>query len=173
MPLIFETGDVLNSGEKLVIHGCNCFCTMGGGIARQVNNERPNAWAIDQATLYGSKNKLGTFTYALDSQGITVNAYTQYGYSRSGVSVDYQAVTQAMRSIISYFGQTFNITRFAMPRIGCGLAGGEWNLIEAILLAILTQNPDVTFVVYDFAEAPVPPSTPPDYRQMFTFDEDN
>jgi O-acetyl-ADP-ribose deacetylase (regulator of RNase III) len=170
MPLIFEKGDVLNSGEDLVIHGCNCFCTMGGGIARQVSTERPNAWAIDQATLSGSKNKLGTFTYAMDSQGITVNAYTQYGYSRSGVSVDYGAVEDCMRSIVTYFGKAFNFTRFAMPRIGCGLAGGDWNVIEDILEQVLLSNPDVTFVVYDFQDAPVPPTTPPDYRKLFTFD---
>jgi O-acetyl-ADP-ribose deacetylase (regulator of RNase III) len=36
-----------------------------------------------------------------------------------------------------------------MPRIGCGLAGGRWELIEAIIVRKLTNN-DIPVTVYDY-----------------------
>ena len=36
-----------------------------------------------------------------------------------------------------------------MPRIGCGLAGGKWELIEPIILETLSEN-DIPVTVYDF-----------------------
>jgi hypothetical protein len=34
-----------------------------------------------------------------------------------------------------------------MPRIGCGLAGGEWSKVEEIINRVM---PDVDVYVYDF-----------------------
>ena len=37
-----------------------------------------------------------------------------------------------------------------LPRIGVGLAGGEWARIEPLLLAMLAAAPSVEAFVYDF-----------------------
>jgi hypothetical protein len=36
-----------------------------------------------------------------------------------------------------------------MPRIGCGLAGGKWELIEPIIVRTLSEH-DIAVTVYDF-----------------------
>ena len=36
-----------------------------------------------------------------------------------------------------------------MPRIGCGLAGGKWEVIEPIILKTLSAN-ELEVTVYDF-----------------------
>jgi O-acetyl-ADP-ribose deacetylase (regulator of RNase III) len=36
-----------------------------------------------------------------------------------------------------------------LPRIGCGLAGGKWQLIEPLILKTLCDK-DVSVTVYDF-----------------------
>jgi O-acetyl-ADP-ribose deacetylase (regulator of RNase III) len=36
-----------------------------------------------------------------------------------------------------------------MPRIGCGLAGGEWSKVEPIIIETLCKN-GVEVTVYDF-----------------------
>ena len=45
--------------------------------------------------------------------------------------------------------QSENNASVHMPRIGCGLAGGKWEMIEPIILQRLSNN-DVEVVVYDF-----------------------
>ena len=48
----------------IIAHGCNCFCTMGSGIAPQIAKAFPEAYDVDQKTVKGDKKKLGVFTEA-------------------------------------------------------------------------------------------------------------
>ena len=58
-----EKGDLLALARAgrfdVIVHGCNCFCAMGGGIARAIREEFPEAYAADLATLRGSRGRAG------------------------------------------------------------------------------------------------------------------
>lgn len=62
-------GDLLllgMSGEfDVIIHGCNCFNTMGAGIAKSMKTLFPEAYAADLTTERGAFEKLGTYTSAV------------------------------------------------------------------------------------------------------------
>ena len=93
-------GDLIKLAIKgdfdVIIHGCNCFCTMGAGIAKSIKTAFPEAYKADLETLKGDKEKLGNFSAAnikRNGQEITiVNAYTQYHYGGPGIKVDYNAI---------------------------------------------------------------------------------
>lgn len=53
---------IFKSGAGHLIHGCNCFHTMGAGIARQIVREFPQALETDKMTAYGDPDKLGTLS---------------------------------------------------------------------------------------------------------------
>lgn len=117
----------------VIVHGCNCQCRMARGIAATIKQLFPEADAADQATEKGSRSKLGGFSQAnivRDDRNFTViNAYTQFHWDGEGVLADYAAIRQAMKSLKAQFaGQ-----RIGYPKIGAGLAGGDWNVIEAII----------------------------------------
>ena len=143
--LIYKKGDVLNSDEEVVVHGCNCFKAMGAGIARQVREQCPNAYKADQDTLWGDKTKLGSFTVAVDNGMMVFNAYTQYRYTRDKVDVDYDAVHSALTEICQ---NTPQYDVIAMPKIGCGLAGGDWKIVSQILEDV-SEKYNKTFHVYE------------------------
>jgi O-acetyl-ADP-ribose deacetylase (regulator of RNase III) len=69
----YINGDVLNSGEPIVVHGCNCFNTMGSGIAKQVSIEYPEATIADYETVPGDVNKLGRYTSAIGKNGTRIS----------------------------------------------------------------------------------------------------
>ncbi len=50
-------GDLLeyakNETFDVIIHGCNCFCTMGAGIAKGIKTQFPEAYRADQRTRKG------------------------------------------------------------------------------------------------------------------------
>jgi O-acetyl-ADP-ribose deacetylase (regulator of RNase III) len=66
----------------MIVHGCNCFCTMGKGIALAIKQQFPEAYDADLRTAKGDRAKLGTITTAEierpPARFTVVNAYTQY-----------------------------------------------------------------------------------------------
>lgn len=117
----------------VIVHGCNCFCTMGRGIALAIKQAFPQAYKADLSTARGDHAKLGTFSCAqasVNGQTVTVvNAYTQYQYWGAGVKADYDAIRRVFRAIATQFKGS----RIGYPLIGAGLARGDWAIISAIL----------------------------------------
>ncbi len=142
-------GDLIALGEAgefdVIVHGCNCFCTMGAGIAKAIRARFPAAYEADLATEKGSAAKLGTFTYAEVSCGahrlVVANAYTQHHWRGRGVLLEYEALGRAFRAI----AEAFPRARVGYPLIGAGLAGGDWTRIAQIIDAEL-EGRDHTLV---------------------------
>lgn len=113
----------------IIVHGCNCFNTMGSGIAKAIREAYPGAWTIDQETTKGDRNKLGSYTYVY-YKPIVVNAYTQFDYGRDGKDrFEYDAFDLILQKLKFQFPKL----RYGMPYIGCGLAGGnESRIVDAI-----------------------------------------
>lgn len=129
----------------VIVHGSNCFCTMGAGIAKSIKQNFPQAYQADMRTRKGDKKKLGTCTYAtiVPFNLIVINAYTQYDYRGRGVKVDYDAVRKCMKWIVEHFPRD----RIGLPKIGTGLAGGDWKKIQQIIEEEMSEC-DVTVVEY-------------------------
>ncbi len=116
-----------------IMHGCNCFCTMGAGIAKTIKQVFPEAYLADLETVKGDKAKLGTYSVAPIHRGsvsfVIINAYTQFDWRGQGTKADYAAI----RPVFSKLGKDFSGKRIGYPLIGAGLAGGDWSLISAII----------------------------------------
>lgn len=144
-------GDLIQLGIQghfdVIVHGCNCFCTMGAGIAQQIRKQFPSAFDADLATIKGDRAKLGTYSSAtidIDGHQLTIiNAYTQFHYSGSGVLVDYDAI----RKIFSTLKKNHSGKRMGYPKIGAGLAKGDWEMISSIICRELASE-DHTLVEY-------------------------
>lgn len=136
----FLKGDIFDfaqAGEfDIVVHGCNCMCTMGSGIAKQVRDKYPEAYRVDQDTEPGSIHKLGNFTKTTVARNgpmfSIVNAYTQYEYNRRGETQDrfeYASFEIILRKLAHLYGSK----DFGFPMIGMGLAGGNKQRIMGLL----------------------------------------
>jgi len=145
-------GDLVKLAQQdyfdVIVHGCNCFCTMGAGVAKTIKQVFPEAYKADCQTRKGDRSKLGTYTSAecitKSGSNITViNAYTQFRYGRDKQHVNYKAVEKALRTV-NMNNQHF---RIGLPKIGCGLAGGDWTRVESIIDDVMNDC-DVTIVEY-------------------------
>jgi O-acetyl-ADP-ribose deacetylase (regulator of RNase III) len=131
------SGDLLAlalSGEfDVIVHGCNCQCVMGKGIALSIKQQFPEAYEADLATAKGDRSKLGTISVAKIDRPTAnfsvVNAYTQFHWRGKGVLADHAAIRTAFQPV----KQRFAGLRIGYPKIGAGLAGGDWDIIAAII----------------------------------------
>lgn len=129
------------SGDfNIIVHGCNCFNTMGAGVALQIAKRFPEAARVDSFTNYGDKRKLGNTSIATTRGDagdalIIVNAYTQYGTATSpgDCVVDYNAVYAAFAYTVYNLACIAPNMRIGIPMIGSGLAGGEWDIISQLI----------------------------------------
>lgn len=157
MNIEFTTGDVLNSGEPAIAHGCNTVGVMGAGIAKQVRQEHPEAFHVYANACDMGRFRLGSalpvFSSPAGHPGVWIyNLGTQRQPGRDastwGVFLSFANMAEdtAVRKI----------DRVAIPRIGCGIGGLTWTEVEAnIEPAIeLSSNPNLTIVVYDFDPNP-------------------
>ena len=131
----------------VIVHGCNCFTTMGSGIAKQIRAVFPTAYNADCETKTGDRDKLGSCSVAEinvnDRALIVVNAYTQFRYGAGQVHADYDAI----RSCFKWIRLQYASKRIGFPRIGAGLAGGDWSVISEIIEQEL-DGMDATLVNY-------------------------
>lgn len=135
-------GDLLDMASNgtfdVIVHGCNCFNTMGGGIARQIREQYPQAYQVDCQTVSGDIMKLGTFTSVMidredvDYPFLIVNAYTQYDFNRADSYSDvfeYASFEVILRKLAHVYPDKL----FGFPMIGMGLAGGNKTRIMGML----------------------------------------
>lgn len=117
----------------VIVHGCNCFCSMGEGIAKLIQKNFPEAYQADLKTDMGNKKKLGTYSTARIERNknifTIVNGYTQYDFSGHGVLVDYGTIQKLFAKIKN----DFSSQRIGYPKIGAGLAKGDWKMISTII----------------------------------------
>jgi len=132
---------------EVIVHGCNCLCRMGRGVAKDIRATFPEAYAVDQDTAQGDRSKLGSYTSVKverNSTSITIlNPYTQYSHTGDGVLVDYAAV----KNVFDRIKHEYSGLRIGYPKIGAGLARGDWNTIVGIIAHALSGE-DHTLVEY-------------------------
>ena len=163
-------GDLIKLAKEahfdVIVHGCNCLSTMGAGIAPQMakafgcDRFEMETWGptieklgnIDYETVVLGENAIWNLNDYKNNRNepelTVVNAYTQYSYGRNhadGVAIpfDYEAFTVCMRKL----NNVFKGKRIGMPKIGAGLAGGNWNRIEHIINTEI-RDCEVTVVNY-------------------------
>jgi O-acetyl-ADP-ribose deacetylase (regulator of RNase III) len=149
-------GDLIKLAKQgefdYIIHGCNCFHTMGSGIAGQLVNHYPLILEADKFTKYGDEEKLGTWTSVKvinnGIQFVIVNAYTQFFFGLGTDVFEYDAFDKFLNNFKTFLSHDrYSKKRIGFPQIGAGLAGGDWN---RILKSIenFSDSEDVTIVIY-------------------------
>jgi O-acetyl-ADP-ribose deacetylase (regulator of RNase III) len=143
--------DLAESGNfDYIVHGCNCFHTMGSGLAGQLVKRYPLILEADKTSKYGDREKLGTWTSSkVFHNGHTftiVNAYTQFFFGLAVDVFEYVAFDKFLVDFSKFLDSVrFSQKRIGFPMIGAGLAGGDWG---QILKSIenFSESQDVTIV---------------------------
>lgn len=139
-------------GVKIIAHVCNDKGGWGAGFVLALNkiSLKPQKlyrnWYAQNGYYF---LPLGmTQTIYLSDELYVVNMIAQHGTvsKLNPQPLSYEALEFALERVAELAIETNGTVH--MPRIGAGLAGGDWNVIESIINRTLTLR-DVSVTVYD------------------------
>lgn len=152
MPIKLIQGSLFTTECEVIAHGCNTTGGFGSGVAGQIAKRWPR---VRDAYLkkYNSEAgwKLGDIqlVYSTDMMAFPViaNIATQEKFGYDGaLYADYQAIEKGFTRVLRYCDN--NGYSVAAPRVGCGLAGGDWNTVFDILVEVSAKYENVLIEVY-------------------------
>ena len=154
MKIEYIKGNAFDTEAPYILHGCNAQGAMGSGFAAAVKAIYPQCVDAYKERHATSPLKLGEVIEVDCGPHIMLNGITQefYGRDPDVVYVSYEAVADVIREvnhIVKQRGihQVTSIVRVAMPKIGAGLANGEWSIIEQLIEAGSENFQPVVYVI--------------------------
>lgn len=133
MIIKYIKGSILDTELRYIAHGVNCQNIMGSGVAKVLFSEYPNV-KIKYHEYCNNFRDFGLLgrsqeVYVTNSKSV-FNLFTQEYFGNDGKKyVDYCAIADCFRNLTE--GKTLGA--IAIPKIGAGLAGGDWKVIKAII----------------------------------------
>lgn len=135
-------GNLFDTKCDIIAHGVNCRGAFGSGIAGQIARLFPFAKVAYLEKFKREGWRPGEVQIAQSDDEapskIIANCATQLNYGSTGVYVDYEAIGIAMSKVLDFADEHhFSV---AIPRIGCGLAGGQWKIVSNIIQQCLQER---------------------------------
>ena len=159
MTINYINGDATSptaDGHKIIAHVCNDIGRWGKGFVLPLSQRwRAPEIAFKAAFSNGNSLGLGEVQFIKVESDITVaNMIGQHKIATRFTGNDlppirYPAIEQCLTRLAEY--ALAEHASIHMPRIGCGLAGGKWELIEPMIEQRLSSVGLAVFV-YDYAE---------------------
>lgn len=152
MSVRIERGDVLETDAPYICQQVNCQGTMGAGLAKQIADKWPQVKReyIRFCEKYQDRHDLlGLYQMVAVNGGnqkkgdpVVVNIFGQEYYGHDGVYTDNTALMKAFR----HLNRNCAHETLAFPYgFGCGLAGGDWQDVEQLIVKCF---PDCDVVIY-------------------------
>lgn len=162
--MIEISGDLLTAFKHkhilAIFHCANQHAVMGGGIAYAIRKKFPSAAEADSN--YNKANEgtspLGTFSKVIIDTAVIYNIYGQVGIGCSDDPLDrncrydafYNGVYRMCQDLIQNHSE---ITSVGCPyKIASDRAGGDFNIIKAILKSVESRFPKIEFAIYKLTD---------------------
>lgn len=153
----YVKGNLLDSDCTYICHQVNCQGVMGSGIAKQIRERWPEVYEKYRREYemhlrhgHNPETQLGNIDIVPigDTNQMVVNMYSQRTFGYDGHRyTSYDAFAHALDLIKHY---TLNDATIGFPKnIGCGLGGGNWTIISALIEEILGDEYEVYIYEYD------------------------
>ena len=133
------TGDMFSANYEAIVNPINCVGTMGKGVAKLVKEKFPSI--IEPYKYYCNKKLLHPGSTWVYKTGINYPKYIlntatkNHWKDPSKINNIIYCYTSIIRAIKSK-----NILNIAIPPLGCGNGGLNWNYIKPLAIDILESN---------------------------------
>ena len=154
------TGNLLKADAEALVNTVNCDGYMGKGIALQFKKAFPTNYdAYHKACKAGEvvPGKMNVYeTGAMINPRYIINFPTKRHWRNPSRMEDVESGLVALIDVIKQYG----IRSIAIPPLGCGLGGLDWNEVKPRIEQAFSELPDVNVYLYEPKGAPAAKDQP-------------
>lgn len=162
MSVTFKTGDLFLDKSEALVNTVNCVGVMGKGVAlefkrRWIENYKAYKKACDAKELRPGRMLIFEFTnlFGKSEPKFIVNFPTK-DHWRAKSKLEY--ISEGLDALVSDI-KKYRIKSIALPPLGCGNGGLDWNIVRPMMLERLSALEDVNVSIY----GPLNGSDDPEY----------
>lgn len=155
MDIVYVTGDATQpqaAGRQIIVHVCNDVGKWGRGFVLALSQRWPEpekryrSWAEGEDSTPFELGAVQFVPVALDLW--VANLLGQHDVRRAGGTppIRYEAVRTGLARVATFARE--HEASVHIPRLGAGLAGGDWTIIEGIIREELSAK-NIPVAVYD------------------------
>ncbi len=145
----YKKGNILQEQAEAIINTVNCVGIMGRGIALQFKQMYPeNFKEYKQACDEGSIEPGKMFIYSIGklfNPKYIINFPTKRHWKGKSNIQDIKSGLIALKEDI----KRYEIKSIAIPPLGCGLGGLDWNEVKPLIEQTFKDLTDVEFIIYE------------------------
>lgn len=158
--IILSHGNLLTADADALVNTVNTVGVMGKGIALQFKRAYPANYAAYRAACASNEVRLGR-VFVFDSARLGPRRYVinfpTKGHWRAGSRLsDIEAGLTDLVHVV----RERQITSVAVPALGCGNGGLDWNEVRPAIERAFAELPDVRVLLFPPEGAPAPADMP-------------
>lgn len=147
--ITYTTGDLLSDSAEALVNTVNCVGVMGRGIALQFKKQFPDNFTAYEQACKADKIKLGKM-FIWENQSIFGKSYiinfpTKSHWRKKSQLTD---IANGLDDLVKIIKQ-YQIKSIAIPPLGSGLGGLDWNQVKLLIEEKLISLNEVKITVYE------------------------
>lgn len=157
MLIEYKNGNLLEADVEAIVNTVNCVGVMGKGIALQFKQAFPDNFKEYQKACRSKEVKVGNmFTYlrSIINPKYIINFPTKVHWKGKS-KMEY--IESGLKALVDEV-KKLKIKSIAIPPLGCGNGGLEWDEVRPHIEKAFVDLPDVQVLIYAPVGAPAPDS---------------
>jgi O-acetyl-ADP-ribose deacetylase (regulator of RNase III) len=142
-----------------VAHQVNALGVMGGGIAKQIKERWPKVFneyknickQVDYPEVLLGRCQL---VETNDEVDFVANLFGQVNFGRNQRETNYEGLYLALKTLRDQaleLSKEYDSVSIAVPKnLGCGLAGGDWNIVRVMLSSLFENENDIELRIVEW-----------------------
>ena len=144
----YENGNILSTETDIICQQVNCQGVMGSGLAKEIRMWFPGCYEGYRMFCKGKNpnDLLGKVCWVsekivnADIKYTFANIFGQLNYGRGNVRyTSYDALESGLKEVYK-FAKENNLSVSIPHGIGCGLGGGDWNVVHEMIEKIFSDD---------------------------------
>ena len=147
---LIEQSNLLDIKSGIICHQVNCIGVMGAGLALQVKNKWPIVYKkykedCKQFMTHPEMMLGHVLDVMVEPTLVVANCYGQVFPSSVGKQTDYDS-WNTMFAKLQDLGNYFSLDLHFPYMMGCGLAGGDWNMMSEKIERLFGKSQTRAFI---------------------------